>query len=229
MFKTLVVAALAVGAASAALAQSAEDGERIFKKCKACHKIGEDAANSVGPVLTGVVGRAAGTFPDYKYSKYMIAAGQGGLTWDQLTIFGYLADPTKYLRQVLDDPKAKAKMKFKLKKEQDRRDVISYLATFSTASADMGAAPQNAFCVTNASDKAHFFAVETREGERQFAPLNPGAQLCSGTTEAADGIVSVFQDENGFEGCSRIVPVGAAEEMREYAEFDRCLWSSNDG
>ncbi len=228
MFRTLATAALMALVAASAQAQSVQNGEKVFKKCKACHKIGDTAANSVGPVLTGVVGRVAGSYPGYKYSSDMRAAGESGLTWDASTIFDYLADPTRYLRRVLDDPNAKAKMRFKLKSEQDRRAVIEYLASFSTAANETTVA-QNVFCVVNASDRAHFFAIETREGDRQFGPLEPGARLCSAETAASDGVVSVFESEDGFEGCSRIVAVGVAEEMKEYAEFDRCLWSSNEG
>ncbi len=98
-----------------------------------------------------------------------------------------------------------------------------------TAVSGNAGAPENAFCIVNASDKAHFFAVETREGARQLTTLDPGERLCSAPTAARDGVVSVFESDEGFEGCSRIVPTGTAEEMREYAEFDRCRWSSQDG
>ncbi len=84
------------------------------------------------------------------------------------------------------------------------------------------------FCIVNASDKMHLFATETREGARQLAELAPGETLCATGTAAADGIVSVFEDAEGFEGCSRIVPSGRIERMLEYAAFDRCRWGSRD-
>ena len=129
----LTLAALCWVSAQTASAQDVENGEKVFKKCKACHQAGEGAKNRVGPFLTGVVGRAAGTVDGYKYSKYMVAAGESVLVWDADTLFDYLAGPSDYLKTVLDDPKAKAKMAFKLKDEEDRRDVIAYLATFSEA------------------------------------------------------------------------------------------------
>jgi cytochrome c2 len=239
--KYAIPAALIAALLSApAFAQSADKGQRIFRKCAACHKIGPNAKNSVGPVLTDVIGRTAGTAPAYKFSKSMRAAGEGGLVWSEETVFDYLANPTKYLRKVLDDPKAKAKMSFRLKKEADRRDVIAYLATFQAASAPppastettteaaLAPAPADGFCIVNASQKDHFFAVETREGARQLSTLAPGEQLCSASTAATDGVVSVFESDTGFEGCSRIVTTGTAEKMFEYAEFDRCRWSSQD-
>ena len=93
--------------------------------------IGPDAKNRVGPVLTGVVGRTAGTFADYKYGKHMVEAGEAGLVWTEDEIFEFLLNPKKYLRTRLDNKKAKTKMSFKLKKEDQRADVIAYLKTFS--------------------------------------------------------------------------------------------------
>ena len=53
--------------------------------------------------------------------------------WNEEEVFAYLADPKKYLRAKLENKKAKSKMAFKLKKENERQDVIAYLKTFSTA------------------------------------------------------------------------------------------------
>lgn len=126
------VALMTFGASGRAIADGdAAAGEKLFKKCSVCHKIGEGAKNAVGPVLTGVVGRTAGTFPDYKYGKSTKAAGEAGLVWDEEKIFDYLQDPKKFLRAFLDDKKAKSKMTFKLKKEEDRLNVIAYLKTFT--------------------------------------------------------------------------------------------------
>ncbi len=57
-----------VSSMGASAAQDAAAGEKVFAKCKICHQIGEGAKNFVGPVLNGVVGRPAGTYPDYQYS-----------------------------------------------------------------------------------------------------------------------------------------------------------------
>ena len=109
-----------MGLASAAQAQDAAAGERDFVKCRACHQIGEGARNMVGPVLNGVVGRKAGTYPDYHYSD---ANKNSGLTWDEAT-----------LEEYLKDPKAKVpdtKMTFPgIKSEKEIDDIIAYLKTF---------------------------------------------------------------------------------------------------
>ena len=68
-FAAWTLSALALsGSIDTANAQDAALGEKVFLKCKACHQIGEGAKIAVGPVLNGVVGRQAGTYPDYAYS-----------------------------------------------------------------------------------------------------------------------------------------------------------------
>ena len=74
----------------AAGAQDAAAGEKVFLKCRACHQIGESAKNAVGPVLNGVVGRPAGTYPGYSYSD---ANKDSGITWDEATLKEYLKNP----------------------------------------------------------------------------------------------------------------------------------------
>ncbi|MCP5088995.1 MAG: cytochrome c family protein [Rhodobacteraceae bacterium] len=225
-----------------AVAQDAEAGEKVFKKCKSCHKIGEGATNGPGPVLNNVIGRAAGTYEDFKYGKGMLAASEKGLVWTEELIEAYITDPKKYLRAFTGNKKAKAKMVFKLKNPQQRLDVIAYLKTFS-ATEEMQEEkmtrtsvmvptdiPQNAVCVQNASDHTHFFAAEAAEGSRVTKELASGESLCTAAMEAPmKGTVSVFEHADEFEGCTRIVQSGMVEQMRKYAEFDRCLWSSNDG
>lgn len=128
-----LVAAMMISSSVSAQDGDAAAGEKVFKKCSSCHNVGEGAKNKVGPALTGVLGRVAGTAPDYKYGDSIVAAGEAGLVWTDEEIFAYLEDPRKYLRAKLDDKKAKSKMAFKLRKEDDRRNVIAYLNTFSEA------------------------------------------------------------------------------------------------
>ena len=127
MKNAIIIATVVTAMAGFAHAQDAAKGEKLFKKCASCHQVGPDAKNKTGPILTGVIGRPAGTIQGFKYSKSMAAAGAAGLVWSSEKVVDYIADPTKYLRKLLDDPKAKAKMTFKLKKEDERRDVVAYL------------------------------------------------------------------------------------------------------
>ncbi|MDA9646190.1 cytochrome c family protein [Candidatus Pelagibacter sp.] len=92
-------------------------GEKIFKKCAACHSINEGGKNKIGPALYNVVGRAVGGVDDYKYSKTLASYGKD---WTFEELNGYLKKPSSYLKGT--------KMSFAgLRKEKDRASVIKYL------------------------------------------------------------------------------------------------------
>jgi cytochrome c len=120
-YKMLAFLALAAIAAAPALAQDdVAAGEKVFKRCAACHMIGPDAKNRVGPELNGVVGRTAGTLEGYKYSDAMVEAGAGGLVWNDETLHAYLADPRGMVKGT--------KMAFPgLKSDEDILAVIAYI------------------------------------------------------------------------------------------------------
>ena len=90
MLKPVITASvLAMALGTSAFAEGdAKKGKRIFNKCKACHAVGEDAKNKVGPTLNGIVGKAAGENPDFKYSDALLAAAAEGLVWDEENITG---------------------------------------------------------------------------------------------------------------------------------------------
>ena len=118
--------ALAVSAGQALAAGDAGKGEKVFKKCKACHSL-DAGKNKVGPSLAGIVGRKAGGAAKYTYSKGMKAAAAKGLTWDEESLNKYISNPKNFLREYLGDKKAKSKMTFKLKKDGDRDNVVAFL------------------------------------------------------------------------------------------------------
>ena len=96
-------------------------GEKIFKKCMACHAIAEKT-NKVGPYLVGVVGRAVATVEGYTYSDSMREYAATGAVWDEPTLQAYLENPKAVV--------AKTKMVFPgLKKEDERNDLIAFLKT----------------------------------------------------------------------------------------------------
>jgi cytochrome c len=141
MVRTVLIATglLAISAGtSLALDGDAAKGEQVFKQCLTCHRIGPDAKNMVGPVLTGVIGRQSGTAPGFNYSELNKHAGEAGLVWTEDLIFEYLPDPNAFLKKFLtdkgkeDQATGTTKMTFKLASEQQRKDVIAYLKTFST-------------------------------------------------------------------------------------------------
>ena len=126
--KNILAAALIFSAlAGPAFAEgNVEDGAKLFKKCKACHAIGEGAKNKVGPELNEVLGRTAAGLESYakKYSKALKAAGADGLVWNEETLTEFLVAPKKFVKGT--------KMSFAgFKKEEDQENIIAYLASFS--------------------------------------------------------------------------------------------------
>ena len=251
---TGATAALAFIAAIAgsARAQDAEAGRKIFRKCAGCHQIGEGAKNRTGPVLTGIIGRPAGSWPGFSYSKGMQALAEKGHVWSEDEIFAWLFNPTKYLRKKTGDPRARAKMKYMLRDEQARRDVIAYLATFKSAdqagaeaapegttsesAAQQSPAPGNAptvklpadpqgICVANGSPDTLVFTAETSDGSRMIDKLKPGQWFC--ISSEGDGTVGAFLSEDALEGCSRLARRDQPEILLQYHDFDRCLWQGN--
>ena len=92
-------------------------GQKVFKKCSACHMIASDGKNMIGPKLWGVIGRKAGSIDDYKYSKAMIAYGKN---WSFEEMNSYLIKPQAYIKGT--------KMAFAgLRKKKDRSSVILYM------------------------------------------------------------------------------------------------------
>src|SRR6476620_7321215 len=105
-----------------AYAQDAASGEKIFIQCKACHQIGENDKNAVGPGVHGLFGRKAGTIKGYSYSA---ANKSSGITWDEATF-----------REYIRDPRAKipgTKMTFPgLKDPKQIDDIVAYLKQFDS-------------------------------------------------------------------------------------------------
>ena len=97
-------------------------GEKVFKKCSACHMIASDGKNMIGPNLWNVIGRKAGSVSDYKYSKAMVAYAK---QWSFEEMNSYLIKPQAYIKGT--------KMAFAgLRKEKDRASVIIYMNSKSS-------------------------------------------------------------------------------------------------
>ncbi|WP_243373104.1 c-type cytochrome [Microvirga solisilvae] len=120
MRSLVLSAALLLAGLGQAQAQDAAAGEKVFAQCRACHQIGPNAKNAVGPELNGVIGRHSGSVEGYNYSP---ANKNSGLTWDEATF-----------RDYIKDPKAKVpgtKMIYAgLKDEQKVNDLVAYLKQF---------------------------------------------------------------------------------------------------
>jgi cytochrome c len=122
MMLRVMIAAVALSATTApAMAADPAAGEKAYAVCKACHRVGEGAKNTVGPSLNGIVGRQAATVEGFNYSD---ALKNSGLTWDEAALAEYFKNP-----------KAKVpgtKMAFAGVKDDTKiADIIAYLQQFA--------------------------------------------------------------------------------------------------
>jgi cytochrome c len=123
MKRVLMAMSLAILPAAAFAEGDAAEGEKVFRKCKACHAVGEGAENKVGPQLNGVVGRAVAALDDFGYSNVLMGLAEEGKVWTTEELAAFLEKPRDYAKGT--------KMSFAgLRKEEDRMNVIAYLATF---------------------------------------------------------------------------------------------------
>ncbi|WP_226780031.1 c-type cytochrome [Oceaniglobus trochenteri] len=113
-------------------------GEDAFRQCISCHVVQNDDGETLagrnaktGPNLYGVAGRQAGMAEGYRFGKSMKEAGEKGLEWTEEHFVAYVMDPTAYLREFLDDSKARGKMAFKVRKEEDAVNIYAYLASLA--------------------------------------------------------------------------------------------------
>jgi cytochrome c len=115
---SMTALALLCALTTPAAAQDAAAGEKIFKtQCSVCHSV-VNGKKGIGPNLFGLIGRKAGSVPDYQYSS---ANKTSGLTWDEATLDRYLKAP----QQVVPG----TKMTYAgLKNDTQRSDLIAYLA-----------------------------------------------------------------------------------------------------
>jgi len=97
-------------------------GEKVFRKCKSCHQIGDGAKNRAGPILTGIVGRPAASVDGFKYSEAITAMADDGLVWDEENLQAFLAKPKAFMKGT--------KMVFAgLRKDQDLAAITAYLSS----------------------------------------------------------------------------------------------------
>ena len=115
------VLAVCLFAGSAMAEGDIKKGEKVFKRCKACHKV-EDGKNGVGPHLFNIVGRDVASVDGFNYSKGMVAYAETKPVWDAATLDAFLTKPKKEVKGT--------KMAFAgLKKEKQRADLMAYLET----------------------------------------------------------------------------------------------------
>jgi len=160
--ETVDLAALAAAADPAA-------GEKVFNKCKACHKV-EDGANGVGPHLWGVVGREIAGVGGYSYSD-ALSAKEGA--WDLETLSAWLADPNGWA------PGNKMGNAAAVTDPEDRVNLIAWLNEADGSPIELSAAPVE----VSAEEPADEAGSETAE-----AATDDGAESLEETAEATDPV-----------------------------------------
>lgn len=182
----LTVVAVSTVSATGALADTvplgdAEAGEKLFRQCQSCHQIGPNAKNRVGPKLTGIFDRQAGTMDGARYSPAMIAAGQAGLVWDRKGLDAYLADPRGAIPG--------NRMSFRgVKDPADRAHIIAYLRLFSDNPADIPEAAPTARALPHDLDPRILEVV----GDADYgAYLSSECTTCHQVDGDDDGIPSI--------------------------------------
>jgi len=94
VLRMLPLAGALVVYATLAVAADVKEGQKSFNKCRACHTVGENAKNGVGPILNGLFGRKAGTIEGFKYSE---SNKSSGVVWDEKNFGEYIKDPKAFM------------------------------------------------------------------------------------------------------------------------------------
>lgn len=145
MKKFTIAAALAVLAAPAfaqdltpTSGDAAAGEEQFNRQCVACHVVADESGEvlagrnaQTGPNQYGLIGRAIGSDEDFNYSDGLVALGEAGEVWNEENFVGYVQDPTGWIREKLEDRRARGRMAYQVRAEEDAYDLYAYLATFS--------------------------------------------------------------------------------------------------
>lgn len=133
-------------AAGHAATGDAAAGEAVFSQCQTCHVIADDAGNVLagrnarqGPNLYAIPGRTAGSNEEFAsgrpgYRDSIVAAGEAGLVWTEETFVAYVQDPQGFLREYLDDPRARSGMAYRVRSADDALNLYAYIASLAPES-----------------------------------------------------------------------------------------------
>lgn len=177
----VLVAIFAAGAATGEAIGDAEKGEKVFRKCKGCHQIGDGATDKIGPHLNGIFGRGAGANEDFPYSKSMSRMGADGLTWTAETLDAYLENPRALV--------SKTRMSFRgLKSSADRANVLAYMRAFSDSPANVPEAEPTALATDHDLDPE----ILALKGDPDYGEyLSSECLTCHLQDGTAEGIPSI--------------------------------------
>ena len=135
-FAVLGAPAFADGHASTQ-GDAAAGEEQFNRQCVACHVVA-DADGEVlagrnartGPNLYSIAGRTLGAVEDFRYSDAIIELGEAETVWTEANFVAYVQDPTGWLRETLDNRRARGKMAYQVRQEAQAYDLFAYLSTF---------------------------------------------------------------------------------------------------
>jgi cytochrome c len=136
-FAVLAAPAFADGHASTQ-GDAAAGEEQFNRQCVACHVV-QDASGEVlagrnaktGPNLFGIAGKTIGTAEGFRYGDSIVELGETGAVWTEENFVGYVQNPTDWLREKLEDRRARGKMAYQVREEAQAYDLYAYLSTFS--------------------------------------------------------------------------------------------------
>jgi cytochrome c len=132
-----LVTSLAVPFAAQAEGDVAAGEEQFNRQCVSCHVIRNDAGEvlagrsaKAGPNLYGLAGKAIGAEAGFRYGDSLTAAGAAGGVWDEDSFVAYVQNPTDWLRDTLDDRRARSKMAYQVRDTQQAHDIYAFIASF---------------------------------------------------------------------------------------------------
>lgn len=122
---------------AATVGDAAAGEEQFNRQCVACHVV-QNAAGDIlagrsaktGPNLFALAGGAVGSIEGFRYSDGLVELGEAGTVWTEEAFVGYVQDPTAWLRETLEDRRARGKMAYQVRQESQAFDLYAYLATF---------------------------------------------------------------------------------------------------
>ena len=138
--KSISVAATLAALATSAFAEGdvAAGEEQFNRQCVACHVVRNDEGEVLagrtartGPNLFGIEGRALGSVDGFRYGDAIVTLGESGTTWSEETFVAFVQNPTGYLREALDNNRARGKMAYQVRDAQQAADIYAYLVAVS--------------------------------------------------------------------------------------------------
>ncbi len=179
--KILALFAFAALVATPAISEShvsgdAAAGEVAFaKQCVTCHVLVNGAGKTLagrrsktGPNLFGVAMVNLGSVLDFRYGASLVQAGEAGHIWTEENFVGYVMDPTGWLRATLNEPKARGKMTFKVRKEEDARNIYAYLVSVAPTETKDSAKAEETFETVEAGVPITYASDQADRGEVRF-------------------------------------------------------------